>query len=169
MKEILEYSCVPVVLVCENRRRNCLFIHMWGGNSIIILNFRIQYMPFNCYNSQLNCLNLIQSIDFKIELYNSSKLIAKLLQILWIHKRETVKKIFKRKLKMCHASLGDFGLTFAYAGRTGTHEFNQIGLGFAHPCARACEESLYPYNSCSCMGKCLHINTNLLAYFSLIG
>ena len=32
---------------------------------------------------------------------------------------------------MCHASLGDFGLTFAYAGRAGTHEFNQIGLGFA--------------------------------------
>ena len=29
---------------------------------------------------------------------------------------------------MCHASLGDFGLTFAYA-----HKFNQIGLGFAPP------------------------------------
>ncbi|GAY41100.1 hypothetical protein CUMW_056850 [Citrus unshiu] len=27
---------------------------------------------------------------------------------------------------MCHASLGDFGLTFVYAGHAGANEFNQI-------------------------------------------
>ena len=32
---------------------------------------------------------------------------------------------------MCHASLGVFGLTFTFAGRADTHEFNQIGHGFA--------------------------------------
>ena len=34
---------------------------------------------------------------------------------------------------MCHASLGDFGLTFAFAGSAGAHELNQIGHGFAPP------------------------------------
>ena len=56
--------------------------------------------------------------------------------------------------------MDDFGLTFAYAGCAGAHEFNQIDLGFVPPCAHACGESLYPYNSYAWMVKCLYINTN---------
>ena len=140
--KVLECSCVLVFLMCENRRRSCLFIHTWGCNNNTILNFRIQYMPFNCYNSQLNCLNSIQSIDFKIELYNSSKWLRSCYKSFEFKNVKLLQNKFKRKLKTCHASLVILGWHLRTQDAR-AHTSSTKSVMDSHPlCARVWREPL---------------------------
>ena len=45
----------------KKQKRRCLFIVIWGCNSYFVLNFWIQYILFNCYNSQINSMNWFQN------------------------------------------------------------------------------------------------------------
>ena len=59
-RKITSALCASFSL-CKNRRGGAFFILMWGCNNSFVLNFQIQYMSFNCYNSQFNSMNWFQN------------------------------------------------------------------------------------------------------------